>query len=95
MAVPKQTDPQFKLRLTPELKVSIEKAADESGRSMNAEIIHRLEASFAADRTDLDLSNPANQLAIVQAVKVAIEDTMRAIDSASITLYGDVKKPRK
>lgn len=46
MATPKQTDPQFKLRLTPDLKHKIDKAAEASNRSMNAEIIARLEASF-------------------------------------------------
>lgn len=46
MAAPKQTDPQFKLRLTPDLKQDIETAADANGRSMNAEIVARLEQSF-------------------------------------------------
>lgn len=46
MATPKQTDPQFKLRLTPGLKIRIERAAEENNRSMNAEIIARLEESF-------------------------------------------------
>lgn len=46
MATPKQTDPQFKLRMTPEIKDAIEKAAIENNRSMNAEIMSRLEASF-------------------------------------------------
>ena len=43
----KQTDPQYKLRLPNELKDRVESAAKESGRSMNAEIVSRLEASFA------------------------------------------------
>ncbi|NRF08305.1 Arc family DNA-binding protein [Agrobacterium pusense] len=43
---PKQTDPQFKLRLTPEIKEAVEKAAAANGRSMNAEIMFRLEYSF-------------------------------------------------
>lgn len=46
MAAPKQTDPQFKLRLTRELKDAVEKAASANNRSMNAEIIHRLNLSF-------------------------------------------------
>lgn len=44
MAMPRQTDPQFKLRISPELKRGIEAAADANNRSMNAEIIARLEA---------------------------------------------------
>ena len=46
MVTPRQTDPQFKLRLTTPLKQGIEKAAAENNRSMNAEIVSRLEASF-------------------------------------------------
>jgi hypothetical protein len=40
-------DPQFKLRMTEDLKARIEDAAKANNRSMNAEIIARLEASFA------------------------------------------------
>lgn len=43
MATPKQTDPQFKLRFTPELRDQIEAAAKANNRSMNAEIVARLE----------------------------------------------------
>ena len=39
-------DPQMKLRLAPELKAAIEAAARSSGRSLNAEIVHRLENTF-------------------------------------------------
>jgi hypothetical protein len=46
MATPRQTDPQFKLRLTPELKQGIEKSAAANNRSMNAEILARLSRSF-------------------------------------------------
>lgn len=49
MAAPKQTDPQMKIRLTPELKARIEAAADLNNRSMNAEIIHRLQTTFEMD----------------------------------------------
>lgn len=42
----KQTDPQYKLRLPQELKDQVEEAAKQSGRSMNAEIVARLEQSF-------------------------------------------------
>ncbi|GAA5785644.1 Arc family DNA-binding protein [Chitiniphilus shinanonensis] len=36
----------FGLRMLPELREKIELAAKENGRSMNAEIVQRLEASF-------------------------------------------------
>lgn len=39
-------DPQMKIRLPADLKRKIEEAADEAKRTMNAEIVSRLEASF-------------------------------------------------
>ena len=39
--------PQFKLRVSPELKARVEEAAAANGRSINAEVNERLEASFA------------------------------------------------
>lgn len=38
----KQTDPQYKLRIPPDLKEQIENAAKANNRSMNAEIVARL-----------------------------------------------------
>ncbi|PWE56846.1 hypothetical protein DEM27_10330 [Metarhizobium album] len=49
---PKQTDPQFKLRMTPEIKEAIEAAAAANNRSMNAEILSRLDDSFSTHATD-------------------------------------------
>lgn len=43
----KQTDLHFKMRLSPELKEKIAKAAKDEGRSMNAEIVQRLDISFS------------------------------------------------
>lgn len=40
-------DPQMKLRLPPELKALIEETARKNKRSMNAEIVDRLEISFS------------------------------------------------
>jgi len=45
----KTTLPDFKVRLPQELKDKIEAAAKASNRSMNGEIVSRLEFSFAAD----------------------------------------------
>lgn len=44
MAAPKQTDPQFKLRLPSELKDRLEEAAARNKRSMSAEILARIGA---------------------------------------------------
>ncbi|MBD1404224.1 Arc family DNA-binding protein [Leclercia adecarboxylata] len=42
-------DPQLRIRLPIELKVKIELSAKENNRSMNAEIVQRLERSYLAD----------------------------------------------
>ncbi len=39
----------YPLRMEQELRELLEEAAKENGRSMNAEIIHRLEQSFSAE----------------------------------------------
>ncbi|MBZ9665228.1 Arc family DNA-binding protein [Pseudomonas sp. LMG 31766] len=44
-----RTDPQFKLRVPPELRATIEQSASASRRLMNAEVVIRLEASYAQD----------------------------------------------
>ena len=45
-----RTDPQFKLRVPQALRLQIEQAAHASRRSMNAEMVVRLEASFAKEQ---------------------------------------------
>ena len=42
-----RTDPQFKLRMPTALRAQVEQAAKDARRSLNAEIVLRLEASFA------------------------------------------------
>lgn len=42
----KQTDPQLKLRLPPALKSAIEQSAEQAGRTLNAEIVLRLQQSY-------------------------------------------------
>lgn len=41
-----RTDPQFKLRMPPALRAQLEQAAEQANRSLNAEIVTRLQASF-------------------------------------------------
>ena len=41
--------PQMRLRMSPELREKIEEESKVNGRSMNAEIVHRLEESFKKD----------------------------------------------
>ena len=45
----------FGVRMQPELKQRLEEAAKESGRSMNAEIVARLEGSLDPSKQDADI----------------------------------------
>lgn len=44
--MPQPEDPRHNLRLTPDLKKKLAHSAVDNGRSMNAEILDRLERSF-------------------------------------------------
>ena len=45
-----RTDPQFNVRVPPELCAKIEQSAFASRRSMNSEIVRRPEASYVQDK---------------------------------------------
>ena len=47
-----RTDPQFNVRMPADLKEKIEEAAKKNGRSMNAEIVYRLQRSIEEDQVE-------------------------------------------
>ncbi len=47
-----RTDPQFNVRMPADLKEKIEEAAKENGRSMNAEIVYRLQRSLDEEQEE-------------------------------------------
>ncbi len=58
-----RTDPQFKLRMPPALRARVEQAAKASMRSLNAELVFRIEQSFeGAEVARVLSSNPINAL---------------------------------
>ncbi|RUM97887.1 Arc family DNA-binding protein [Pseudaminobacter arsenicus] len=65
-----QEPPRFNLRLTPDLQKRIKHAAIESERSVNAEILARLETTFSPD--------PTAQLAAVLRPFASLGDHDRA-----------------
>lgn len=76
---PKQTDPQFKLRLTPELKDRIERSAAVAGRSMNAEILLRLEAAYADEDNEIEhvrLSLPKDVMGSIAITALAYDQSL-------------------
>lgn len=65
--------PQMKLRMSPELRDRLHAAAEENGRSVNSEVVSRLEGSFyKASLGDIDLPDAsviraaADQVAVDQ-----------------------------
>lgn len=56
---PKQTDPQFKLRIPADLKARIEKKAAVNNRSLSSEILNTLEDRYPAP---VDLEEVANDI---------------------------------
>ena len=67
-------DLHFRLRIPEALKAKIEKAAEENRRSMTAEIVDRLELTFAADEVRPDQNSAS--WAIAEAARV-VEDAAR------------------
>ncbi len=80
----KQTDPQYKLRLPQELKDQIETAAKAFGRSMNAEIVARLESSLQG-YIDKDLN-----FKLLNAEVERLTEELRALRSESSPLMARI-----
>ncbi len=60
-----QTEPQYKLRMPHELKDKIKSSAEKKNRSMNADIVARLEQSFLKDFHSADTAFPIMLAAII------------------------------
>lgn len=73
--------PPFGLRLQPDLKRQVEEAAKANGRSLNAEITHRLEASFREDagHTSFAWAKTAKGSNASDPVQIQIEDLQRRV----------------
>ncbi|MEQ4907343.1 Arc family DNA-binding protein [Proteus mirabilis] len=62
-------DPQLRIRLPIELKEKVEVTAKENGRSMNAEIVQRLESSFLGDINTDDVIAAKDAIIIANKAK--------------------------
>lgn len=71
-------DPQFKLRMPDELHERISAAATEAGRSMNAEIVRRLERSLTAE-PPANAPDLSAALARVSAEIAALQVALRSV----------------
>lgn len=78
-------DPQFKLRMPVALRDQAEQSARASGRSLNAELVARLEASYLGGDTSTNLipASRARELALMARSELPGEVRRRAIESIS------------
>lgn len=65
-----QTDPQYKLRMPPELHAKIKRAAEKNHRSMNAEMVARLDESFAGREALLGSLGVSGEVEARDAIEV-------------------------
>lgn len=75
-------DPQMKIRLPADLKEEIEAAAKQSGRSMNAEIVARLEGSFGL-KPDISKLHPVEAVYKAHQLRQSISSLQTEIASLS------------
>lgn len=78
-------DPQFKLRMPANLRDQAEMAARASGRSLNAELVARLEASFLGENSSSGLipAVRARELALMARSGIPDEVMRRAVEAIS------------
>jgi len=87
----KQTDPQMKLRFPPELKAQIEASAKENNRSMNAEIVARLQESFTEKRftegrmTALEIKSLMTEMTLTGTMLGLMQQIPRSEESDALT----------
>jgi len=73
-----RTDPQINIRLPAELKARVEAAMEWSGRSLTAEIVQRLEASFSTIEGKM-LATRLDELATLNEVVSNADSELAAV----------------
>lgn len=70
-------DPQFKLRMPVQLRAQVEQAAKTSGRSLNAELVARIEASFLGESATGRLMPAARARELALMARAGLPDEIR------------------
>lgn len=81
----------MKLRLSSDLRQNVEEFAKRNNRTMNAEIVTRLEQSFATDGTWLDTVNASPLVKAerqIAAAEARVMDRIEALEARLGTLEG-------
>ncbi|TIO42590.1 MAG: Arc family DNA-binding protein [Mesorhizobium sp.] len=92
MAAPKQTDPQFKLRLTPEIKSRIEENAATNNRSLNAEMLDRLDKGLAHERLLGEIRRLESDVAMLMS---QTSELAQSLERRERDLFTDLVKLRR
>lgn len=61
-----RTDPQINIRVPSELKKQLEISAIESSRSLNAEVVMRLEQSLVSNQRDISVESIPTELLMME-----------------------------
>lgn len=83
----------MKLRMPPELRDQVEESAKANGRSMNAEIVHRLEQSFADQQQDGTV--PAADVRALQEKFSQLSEEMHTFKKAYIEASEFIRELRE
>lgn len=84
-----QTDPQVKLRVPPQLKELLDKAAEVGNRKLSAEIIRRLEWSFAEEKSLGSAGPTIEKVTISKSVIDDLEMRVGALEKLCVQLKSD------
>ncbi len=85
-----QTEPQYKLRMPLELKDKIKSSAENKNRSMNADIVARLEQTFKQE--DSSETPSASNALIITAMYQTLREEGYTHDKAEQVITDSVKK---
>jgi hypothetical protein len=79
-----QRDPQYKLRWSEDLRDKIAKSAKASNRSMNADIIARLEQSFALFEENKVFANPEALQALSKSIALTVNQIFKNLEDHGV-----------
>lgn len=88
----KQTDPQFKLRLTESLKEQLTEAARKNNRTISAEMLARLQDSFGPAAAPIEGATPMPPAQFDALVEALAAKTMQLVEEAQKNAARGAKK---
>lgn len=87
---PSETKDRFIVRLPDGMRDRIKAAADAANRTMNGEIVARLEASFQVARQPFKWARPSTTHAAEIVPDPNVEDRIAALEKAVLALIGNI-----